>query len=232
MIVTFFIDLLRVILFNLLLSIDNISIIALSVKDLPDTMVKRITLISMSIGIVLKIIISTLLINIFVISWLPVRLIGGIILLVITWNLLRSQNHSNTISKIKKQPLMTIWKALIYTVLADMSMSLENLLAITVTANGKISIIIIALILSLPILLFGCRSIEYLMKKYNIIVYLGIAVLAYTSLIMVLEDKFIVDYIPTIISNLISIVIAALVVIYGIYSIETTASKAKGTEIQ
>ncbi|PKM95038.1 MAG: hypothetical protein CVU84_06870 [Firmicutes bacterium HGW-Firmicutes-1] len=232
MIVTFFIDLLRVMLFNLLLSIDNISIIALSVKDFPDKMAKRISLISMSIGIVLKIFISTLLINIFMISWLPVRLIGGIILLVITWNLLRTQDHTNSISETKKQPLITIWKALIYTVLADMGMSFENLLAITVTANGKISIIILALVLSLPILLFGCCIIEYLMKKYNIIVYLGIAVLAYTSLIMVLEDKFIVDYIPTIISNLISIAIAALVVIYGIYSIETTASKAKGSEIQ
>ena len=224
---------LKILLFNILLSIDNINIIAISIKDFPKETAKKVALISLCFSAILKILLSSISINILMVDWLPIRLIGGIILVMITWNLLRSQNHSDT-------PLVTgilpsqkkFLKAIGITILADMSMSLENIVAISISSDGNIYLIAIATLLTIPILILGSYKIIRLMQKFNIILYLGISAMAYTAVAMILEDQLIIDYIPDLISQGISITIASSIILYGFYRIKRIPSKATTSNIE
>jgi YjbE family integral membrane protein len=166
--------------------------------------------------------------SILLVEWLPIRLVGGILLIKITWDLVKSSTvvESST-EPISKNASKQYGKAVLYTIIADLSMSLENILAVAAFAHGDRILMILGIIFSIPILLFGSQFIAQLMKKYNIILYVGASSLAYTAAAMILEDTLLVDYIPDFLSQGVSILFAIGIFLYGIYNIhKSTQSKS------
>jgi YjbE family integral membrane protein len=116
---------------------------------------------------------------------LPViGLAGGALLLWIAYRLIRPQDHGAHVSEAESlvQAIKTI-------VLADVVMSLDNILAVGAEAEGNLWLLLFGLALSIPILLLGSSLVAQMLGRFPILVYIGAIILVHTSVEMMLEDE-------------------------------------------
>ena len=83
----------------------------------------------------------------------------------------------------------SVWEAVWIIVVADITMSLDNVLAIAAAAKGEMILVVIGIALSLPIVVWGAGLLAKLMNRWAWIVWLGGGFLAYVAVEMVFEDK-------------------------------------------
>ena len=224
--VTFILGTLEIALLDLALCGDNIGVIALATRDLPEKKGRLASLIGIAGAILLRIYFAACISVFFRIRWLPIRLIGGLILIKVTWDLIKPQKLSMMRGAKESE---RFWDSVISVIIADVSMSLDNVLAIAGAANGNIMLIVFGILLNIPIIFFGSQCVINLMHKHAIVIYLGGAILAFTSMRMIVEDNFFMRYAR--LSHLISILIplsaAVLTVLYGIYMINIYPNKKR-----
>lgn len=204
----------KITLLDIVLSGDNIGIIALATKDLPKKLAKKASFIGVIFAIVLRIIFSCLITYILMIEKLPIKLFGGIVLIIITLDFIKPKGTNGTI---KPKNIHSFWKAIYSIVFADLTMSIDNVLAIAGSANGNIFLIIFGLILNIPIIFLGSVYVANIMRKYPFIIYIGGAILAYTAFDMLLHDKIILSIIPEFFILYIPYAIAIIIIAYGYY---------------
>lgn len=207
---------LKITLLDIVLSGDNVGVIALATKDLPEKYAKKASIIGISFAISLRIIFAIFITYILMISWLPIKLIGGLLLVKITWDLIKDVSDEE-IGNFKSTS--ELWSAVLNIVLADLSMSLDNVLAIGSAADGNVLLIVIGLAVNIPILFLGSRFVSNLMKKHPLVIYIGGTILAHTAFKMILEDHLIAPFIPSAAGIIIPYLMAVLVFIYGIYAV-------------
>lgn len=213
---TFLIGALQITLLDIVLSGDNIGVIALATKNLPEKYAKRASAIGVFAAVSLRIIFACLITYILMIKWLPIKLVGGLLLIKITWNFIKEdteEEHSSV--KVSSKFMGAVWSIII----ADVTMSLDNVLAIAGAAHGSIFLIVFGLILNIPIIFFGSQYVARLMNKHPFVTYIGGAVLAHTSFKMLLEDNLLVPYVPHLLASLIPYAAALLTLVYGAYAI-------------
>lgn len=206
---------LQITLLDIVLSGDNIGVIALATKDLPKKHAKSASMIGVFAAVLLRIVFACLITYILLIEWLPIKLIGGILLVKITWNFIKPE--SKQIKKKKINPSNKYFAAIANIVVADATMSLDNVLAIAGAAEGHIFLIIFGLLLNIPIIFFGSQYVAKLMNKHPIIIYIGGAILAHTAFKMLLEDRLLHNFTSPMIINVVSFGAAAIVFLYGVY---------------
>lgn len=208
----------QITLLDIVLSGDNIGVIALATRKLPDHLAKKASAVGVFGAVLLRIIFASLITYILMIEWLPIRLVGGIILIKITWNFIKPDTKEEDCNI---QPTNRFMGAIWSIILADVTMSLDNVLAIAGAAEGNILLIIFGLLLNIPIIFFGSQYVAKLMNKHPIVPYIGGAVLAHTSLKMILEDKLLYPIVSNI--SMLTIILpysaAFLTIIYGFYII-------------
>ena len=210
----FIMGVLQITILDLTLSGDNIGVIALATKNLPAAHAKQVSLIGISGAIGLRVIFACIITLIMSIKWLPIRLVGGLILLKITWDFSRPECQGPD-CKVKKAS--TFWGAVAVIIIADISMSLDNVIAIASAANGDVLLIVFGILINIPIIFFGSRYVSSLMRNHPIVIYIGGAILAHTSLKMILEDNLTIRYlgISDTISFIIPWIFAIGTMIYG-----------------
>jgi len=203
---------LEITLLDFTLSGDNVGLIALAIKNLPPEVAKKANFVGVCAAVGLRILFVCIVGLLLSITWLPIKLIGGIILLYITWGLLKKGGDEEATEKISGQN--GFWKAIMSIVIADASMSLDNVLAIAAVADGNVLLVVFGLALCIPIIFFGSRFVAAWMKKFPIIIYLGGAILVHTAFEMILEDHFIHPYVygPV---RYIPIIVAVGIIFYG-----------------
>lgn len=215
---------LQITLLDITLSGDNVSVIALAIRNLPKEQAKLASLIGVGGAVGLRILFTCIITLIMAVEWLPIKLIGGLLLVKITWDLLNMENalenHSVNANK-------SLWKAVTSIVIADLSMGLDNVLAIAGAANGNVWLIIFGLSLSIPIIFFGAKYVAKLMKSYEIIVYIGAGLLIYTAINMITKDNLIVKYVSDLIGEITAITLGMAVIGYGVISIRREKLKIK-----
>ncbi|MCE5284250.1 MAG: TerC family protein [Pelosinus sp.] len=199
---------------NVLLSGDNALVIALASRNLP-TEHKRTAILFGSIGAVgLRIILSFLAVYLLTIPYL--QLIGGFLLLWIAVKLISDEQEEEQEVAAKN----TLWGAIQTIIIADLAMSLDNVIAIAGAAKGNLSLIIIGLAMSIPLIIWGSNLIGLLMKKWPIIITLGAAILGWTAGDMIVADKTVVSiaaFNEGLLSLLIPAVCTILVVVIGTF---------------
>jgi YjbE family integral membrane protein len=218
--------LLQVALLNIALSGDNVSVIALAVRNLPEETARKASILGISAAVVLRIIFACLITIIMGISWLPIKLVGGLILIKITWDLMNTKEEE---AADESEENRNFWRAVTSIMIADMTMSLDNVLAIAGAANGNIWIIIFGIATSIPIIFFGAQFIADLMNKHRIVIFIGAAILMYTSVSMITEDHLVSRFLPHFAALSISIISAVGVMIYGQYVIKNENVLLKGS---
>lgn len=215
----FAVSVLQITLLDIVLSGDNIGVIALATRNLPKKHAKAASLIGVIAAVVLRIIFACLITYILVIDWLPIRLIGGIILIYITFNFIKPEQKNGDNTDIHINSSNKFMGAILSIVAADATMSLDNVLAIASVADGNTILIIFGLILNIPIIFFGSQFVATLMKRYPIVTYIGAAVLAHTSFKLFFEDNLTKNLLSSTMVNIISYGAAILTIAYGIYRI-------------
>lgn len=211
----------QITLLDIVLSGDNIGVIALATRKLPPTYAKKASAIGVLGAVLLRILFACLITYILMIEWLPIRLVGGILLIKITWNFIKPYSHEEDVHVSPSSKFIGAIRSII---IADATMSLDNVLAIAGAAQGNIVLIIFGLLLNIPIIFCGSQYVAKLMNKHPIFTYIGGAILAHTSFKMLFEDKFLQPYVPDLVSLLIPYTVAAITLIYGIHIINTPTS--------
>lgn len=216
---------LEIALLDLVLCGDNIGIIALATRNLPAKSAKLAGIIGVTGAIALRVYFAICISAFLKIKWIPLRLIGGIILIKVTWDLINSIQKEEEYHGRQSQKF---WDAVIAIILADVSMSLDNVLAIAGAADGDIRLIVIGIFLNVPIIFFGSQFVMKLMQKKPMVVYFGGAILAFTSIKMIMEDNIFRHYItiPHNISLLLQMAAAVGVILYGYNRLKNEKSKA------
>ena len=173
---------------NLLLSGDNALVIALAVRTLP----KRKRVLGQIWGaagaVVLRLAFLAVVMYLLEIRFL--RLIGGLMLVWIAYTLVQSETGIE--SEIKRRA--SLWEAIWIIIVADVTMSLDNVLAIAAAARGDLLLIMFGIGLSLPIVVWGAGWLARLMNRYAWIVWLGGGILGKVAGEMVLEDRVVRHY--------------------------------------
>lgn len=177
--------LLAIILLDLVLAGDNAIVIAMAASRLP----KELQFKAVFWGTFGAIAVRFLLIAVVVyLLELPgLLLLGGFLLLPIAWNLLRHRAHDDP----KLHVAHTFWQALRTIVLADALMGLDNVLAIAGASKGHLGLVIIGLLITVPLVVWGSTLILKLMERFRVIIYVGAAAIAWTSARMISSDHLV-----------------------------------------
>lgn len=225
------IGVLQITLLDLTLSGDNIGVIALVTRRLPPKSAKQASLIGIAGALGLRIIFACALTFILNIKWLPIRFFGGLLLIKITWNFIKPQKEEEEHAM---KDVKALKDAIFAIIIADISMSLDNVLALASVADGKIVMLIFGILLNIPIIFFGSKFVAYMMNKYEIIIYLGGAILAHTSVKMILEDQLFDKYVhlSPAINTILPWAAAIITILYGLYMIKRNKSASEGKDIK
>lgn len=216
----YILPILQISLLDIVLSGDNVGVIALAIRNIDPKKAKIVSIIGICGAIIIRIFFASILTIVMNVEWLPIKLIGGLLLLKITWNLINEDSEAeNEKDNVKAEK--TFWKAVFSIILADISMGLDNVLAIAGAANGHIALIAFGVMLNIPIIFFGSQIVANLMKKYKITIYIGGAILMHTALNMILEDKLIIPYVNHIAAFILSWLLALAVLVYGYYKLKS-----------
>ncbi|CAM4259629.1 TerC family protein [Lederbergia lenta] len=215
--------LLKIIAIDIILSGDNAIVIAMATRNLPKEHQNKAILWGTTGAVCLRILFAIIIVWLLKIPF--VDIVGGALLLFIAYKVLVGGEEDAHISA--HNGLM---KAIGTIILADVVMSLDNVVAVAGAANGHISMIAIGVAISIPIMIFGSKFIVKVMDKYNWISYVGSGILAWTAGEMILRDKRLVDFFGVtsgIVTYLIVIVITILVLGAGYLTNKKAASKRK-----
>jgi YjbE family integral membrane protein len=181
----FVVGFLSVIIINLVLAGDNAVVIAMAVRTLPrEHRIKGIAF-GAGVAVVLRIILTYFAAKLLQMPY--VKLIGGILILWIAVKLFIEGVPGEDGQKEAK----TLWHAIWLIVIADITMSMDNVLAVAAASNGSLLLLIFGLGLSIPIVVFASNLLSKLMDRYPIIVYIGAAILGRVGGEMMITDPFI-----------------------------------------
>ena len=179
--------LLAIILIDVVLGGENALVIALASKQLPEHLRKKAMIWGTFGAVAVRFVCVAILTYMLMIPGL--RLVGGLLLIFIAWRLTStSDNHSNV------KASATFWGAMGTIVMADAVMGLDNALAIAGAAGGSWTLIVIGLLVSVPIILFGSTMIGKFLDKYPDSIFLGSFVLYLVALKMITHEPFIDKY--------------------------------------
>lgn len=172
----------KIILINIVLSGDNAVVIALACRNLPKEQQKKAVVIGSMGAIVLRVVLT------FAAVWLLqipyVQIAGGLLLLYIAIKLLKSDGEEEKLKSSSR-----LGEAIKTIVVADIVMSLDNVLAVAGAANGNLLLIGLGLAISIPLIIWGSQLLMRLMNRFPVIVLLGAGLLGYTAGEMILGDE-------------------------------------------
>jgi YjbE family integral membrane protein len=197
---------------NLLLSGDNALVIALAVRALPPRQ-RVLGQIWGALGAVaLRVVFVAIVTLLLRVPFL--QLVGGLLLLWIAVRLVRSEDADEGGTRHGS----SVWEAIWIIIVADITMSLDNVLAIAAAARGEMVLVVIGIALSLPIVIWGAGLLARLMNRWAWIVWLGGGFLAYVAVEMVFEDRAMVGWLGVVGQQVklpVSVVVGAVVTTLG-----------------
>jgi YjbE family integral membrane protein len=178
----YFSALLSIIVIDLVLAGDNAIVIGLAARTLPKDQQKKVILWG-TVGAIAIRILATL-----AVVWLlkipGLLLFGGVLLIWIAYKLLAEEKDHDV------KPSENFWAAIKTIIIADALMGLDNVLAIAGASHGDFSLVVIGLLVSVPIVVWGSTLILKWVDRFPIIITIGAGVLAYTAAKMITDEKF------------------------------------------
>jgi len=167
--------LVKIVWINIILSGDNAVVIALAARSLPAEQQKKAVFFGSGAAVVLRILLTVVAAKLLEISFLQV--LGGLLLLWIGIQLLSEEGDEDGESQTKGSMLAAIRTILI----ADLVMSLDNVIAVAAAAKGSMLLLILGLAISIPLVIFGSTLMIRLMERFPVIVTLGAALIGWVG---------------------------------------------------
>ena len=186
----------QVILIDLALGGDNSIVIGMAAKNLPKHLQKKAILYGTGGAILLRFIMA------FIVSWLfhvPfLKTVGGLLLVCIGIKLIGAPEDEEDVHVEAKE---TLWPAVRTIMLADALMSLDNVLAIVGVTDNHWGLLMLGMLISVPIIVFGSTVLAKVMNKFPILVYVGGAILGWAAGGMAASDHYLAQYITVAADN-------------------------------
>jgi YjbE family integral membrane protein len=180
------IPILQIIWIDLLLSGDNAVVIALACRNLPPKQRKWGILLGAGVAIVLRVIFAGMITTLLAIPYL--KLIGGVLLLWIAVKLLLGEEEGGEgehgIASHDK-----LWRAISTIAMADLLMSLDNVIAVAAAAKGSVALIAFGIVLTIPLIIYGSTLILGLIARFPIFIWIGALLLGWISGELISHEK-------------------------------------------
>jgi YjbE family integral membrane protein len=183
--------LLAIVLIDLVLAGDNAIVIALAARNLPPAL-KQKAIIWGTIGAI--VVRSAMTVGVVWLLKIPgLMLMGGLGLLWIAYQLLVDQGDDEH----DGPSASTFWGAMKTIIVADALMGVDNVLGVAGAAQGAMDLVIVGLLISIPIVVFGSNVVLKLVERFPSIIMIGAAVLAFTAAKMVVHEPWLVGFFGT-----------------------------------
>ena len=174
--------LLAIILIDLVLAGDNAIVIALAARNLPPRLQKKAIIWGTVGAIAVR---SVMTLGVVWLLKIPgLMLVGGLGLVWIAYKLLADQGgdeHDGPVAT-------TFWGAMKTIIVADALMGVDNVLGVAGAANGAMDLVVLGLLISVPIVIFGSKIVLKLVERFPAIIQIGAAVLAFTAAKMIVNE--------------------------------------------
>lgn len=179
---------LKIIWINILLSGDNAVVIALACRKLPPKQRMTGIVLGAAVAVAMRVVFTVGVTSLMSTPWLKV--IGALLLLWIAVKLLT--DHADETNVAESSSISGAVKTI---AIADLVMSLDNVLAIAAAAKGNWSLIVLGLVISVPLIVFGATLVMLLLNKYPFLVWAGAALLGFIAGEMLIEDAALAPYV-------------------------------------
>ena len=202
-----------IVIIDLALAGDNAIVIALAARSLPKDQ-KRKAIIWGSVGaIVVRVLMTSAVVWLLGIPGLMFA--GGLVLVGIACSLLKPADDTQHAHLAARG---TFWSAMQTIVIADATMGLDNVLAVAGAAHGSFVLVVLGLLISIPIVIWGSTLILKWVERFPALVYVGAVVLAFTAAKMMLGEPMLREYIAAydFVSPLIYAVVIGVVFVTGL----------------
>ena len=181
----------EIIVINILLSGDNAVVIALACRNLPPTQ-KRWGLIWGALGaIVLRVVLTIFAVGLLTLPWL--KILGGIALLWIGIRLIDPAEDGDVDVKANDRLLAAVWTV----VVADLVMSIDNVLGVAAAAKGSLVLLLFGLALSVPLIIAGAQLVLKVIERYPVLIVAGGGLLGWIAGELCIDDTTIADWVDT-----------------------------------
>jgi YjbE family integral membrane protein len=175
-----------IILANIVLSGDNAVVIAMAARTLKPDMQKKAIFWGSAAAIVMRIVLTIVAIQLLTLPYL--KLIGAVLLVYIGVDLLKGGGDEDGHGK----EISGLGAAIRTILIADLVMSLDNVLAVAAAAKGNVPLLVIGLLVSIPLIVFGATLLTKVMERFPIIITIGAALLGFLAGEMLLTDPAVV----------------------------------------
>ncbi|WEF50354.1 YjbE family putative metal transport protein [[Pseudomonas] carboxydohydrogena] len=189
----------KIIWINILLSGDNALVIALACRSLEPRQRMWGMVLGAGVAVFLRIIFTFIVASLLALPYL--KLVGGIALLVIAAKLLVPEKHEED----NVQAAQHLWAAVKIVAVADIIMSLDNVIAVAAAANGSVVLLVLGLLISIPMIIAGAALIMALLDRVPALVWLGAALLGWVAGEVIATDPGVHPYLQRVLDGQISL---------------------------
>ncbi|MFK8251692.1 TerC family protein [Ancylobacter terrae] len=179
----FWLALLKIIWINVLLSGDNAVVIAMACRSLPDRLRRWGMIMGAAVAVGMRVIFTAVVATLLGLPWL--KIVGSLALMYIAVDLVLPEDEAGEGGV---QAHDSLWRAVGTIAVADLVMSLDNVVAIAAVADGNWTLIIIGLLISIPMIIAGAALIMSLLARFPFLVWAGAALLGWVAGEMFISD--------------------------------------------
>lgn len=176
-----------IIVIDLVLAGDNAIVIGLAARKLPKHQQKQAIIWGTAGAVVIRALATLAVVWLLQIPGL--LLVGGLMLVWIAYKLLSDQKEHESITAEN-----SLWAAIRTIIIADAVMGLDNVIAVAGAAHGSYLLVVLGLLISVPIMVWGSTIILKVMERFPVVIYLGAGVLAWTAAGMITKEPLIHGY--------------------------------------
>lgn len=199
----------QIVILDLVLSGDNAVVIGMAARSLSEKNRRRAIIVGGGAAIGLRILFTALAAVLLDIPYL--HAFGGVLLLWIAYTLLRPGHGNDEVNEAG-----SLGEAIRTIIMADVVMSLDNILAVGGASHGNLALLLFGLGLSIPLLMFGSDLVARLLNRLPILVYIGVLVLIATAVRMIAEDDLVDHWHHVTVPEEVGLVLIASALIIGL----------------
>lgn len=188
----FWVALAQIMGINIVLSGDNAVVIALASRNLPPAQQKKAIFWGGAGAIIMRIVLTVVAVEMLAMPYL--KLAGALLLFWVAIQLLLPEKDHGDDAEGGSSDFMAAFRTIL---IADLVMSLDNVLAVAAAAKGNLTLLIVGLALSIPLIIFGSAFLLKVMERYPVIITFGAALLGYVAGEMMVGDPAVAEWVNT-----------------------------------
>ena len=186
----FWIGLVKIIWINIILSGDNAVVIAMAARTLPAHQQRKAVVYGSAAAVVLRVLLTVVAAKLLALSYL--QIIGGLLLLWIGVQLLGEEEDGEDGGARHHGTLLSAVRTIL---IADLVMSLDNVIAVAAAAKGDMLLLILGLAISIPLVIFGSTLMIKLMERFPVIVVIGAGLIGWVAGEAIVNDNVLKEFV-------------------------------------